>query len=313
MDKIIEQLAPYWLNWQETAIANPIYSLVLGITAFFIGMLLVIILKSPKIARLTRQLTQEQQVLQQTKQKHDALSEQLEQSSTDLVQEKASTETKLAEKQVIIEKISQEKDNEVKTMHSELNSKAQQLEKAQKQLDTHTDQASQLSSTQAKMTEMEQVLNQSTDESVQLKQKIKQLESKLNKNSDAAPVVKNIDHAAFIPTVIEQPKEIIEAEITIPSPAIPVEPILVIDEPIQEVVPEVIPEPAEKPTPVPAPIPDQTPLAKNTGQVFTTRKSLASSDEKLDETSVSFSEKLANMADKMDSIQNKLTGLFGKK
>jgi len=73
MDQYIELFAVYWVDWQQTAIANTRYTVVLATSAFLIGTFIISLLKALKIANLNKQLLAEQKQVEQLTSSHEEL------------------------------------------------------------------------------------------------------------------------------------------------------------------------------------------------------------------------------------------------
>ncbi len=164
MDKYIELMAFYWVDWQQTAIANTRYSVVLAVTAFFIGTFILAILKSGKIKKLQQQLLQNRQLLDEAKTSNDALVKnkaedatqitnlqlQLEDAATnlqaktdELKQQKDSHFTAIAEKDELFLKSVKEKQLEINELNSKFIEKNQLSEQLQNELNEQKDNIAQ--------------------------------------------------------------------------------------------------------------------------------------------------------------------------
>lgn len=178
MDQIIEIMAVYWVDWQQTAIANTRYSVVLGTVAFFIGMFFLAILKSGKIKSLQQQLLQNRQLLDETKNAHDKLvkeqavnvakiteqEQQLEKMAADLQQEKEAHKTEIANKDELFLKLSQEKNLEIEEANSKLIEKNQLSEKLQNELNEYKDNIAKFEEVRSQVTTLEKQLAESNAE-----------------------------------------------------------------------------------------------------------------------------------------------------
>ena len=126
MDQYIELLAFYWVDWQQTAIANTRYSVVLATSAFLIGSIIISLLKALKIANLNKQLTTEKKQFEQLTNSHEELltqhktieeqvttiQQQLTESSTSLEKEEKQHQSDLIAKDKLL--------SESSTTHNEL-------------------------------------------------------------------------------------------------------------------------------------------------------------------------------------------------
>jgi len=184
MDKYIELLAFYWVDWEQTAILNTRYSVVLAVLAFFIGVFIIALLKSGKISKLQKSLSQEKQLVEQAKVKHDELDgqlkesvvlstdlqQQLEQSANTLKQEKEEHQTKIADKDELFLKSGQEKQVEIDNINKALTEKNSLSEKLQTELNEQQAVVAKAVEAQEKIVELDKLLVDSTAEMNDAKQ-----------------------------------------------------------------------------------------------------------------------------------------------
>jgi len=184
MDKYIELLAFYWVDWEQTAILNTRYSVVLAVLAFFIGVFIIALLKSGKISKLQKKLSQEKQLVEQSKVKHDELDaqlkesvvlstdlqQQLEQSANTLKQEKEEHQTKIADKDELFLKSGQEKQVEIDNINKALTEKNSLSEKLQTELNEQQTVVAKAVEAQEKIVELDKLLADSTTEMNEAKQ-----------------------------------------------------------------------------------------------------------------------------------------------
>jgi|GEM_PF-2087933 len=195
MDKYIELLAFYWVDWEQTAILNTRYSVVLAVLAFFIGVFIIAILKSGKISKLQKSLLQEKQLVEQAKVKHDELDgqlkesvvlstdlqQQLEQSANTLKQEKEDHQAQIADKDALFLKSSQEKQVEIDNINTVLTEKNNLSEKLQTELNEQQAVVAKAVEAQEKIVELDKLLVDATAEKNDAKQ---QLQSQLAISSE---------------------------------------------------------------------------------------------------------------------------------
>jgi len=184
MDKYIELLAFYWVDWEQTAILNTRYSVVLAVLAFFIGVFIIALLKSGKISKLQKSLSQEKQLVEQAKVKHDELDaqlkesvvlstdlqQQLEQSANTLKQAKEDHQTQIADKDQLFLKSSQEKQVEIDNINTALTEKNNLSEKLQTELNEQQAVVAKAVEAQEKIVELDKLLVDSTAEMNDAKQ-----------------------------------------------------------------------------------------------------------------------------------------------
>lgn len=231
MDKYIEILAVYWIDWQQTAIANTRYSVVLAVLAIFIGGLVVAALKRKKIVRLMFQVMQEKQHLEKAekkqqellnKQNADAeliteLNQKLEQSAVLLQQEREQHQANIANKDEVFIKAANEKKLEIETIKSALNEKTRFSEQLQSKLNEQKEKIAQYSEAQAKIVSLENQLQQSVTELDSVKQQLQAAISGKAEQDDQAGKLKQtiqtqIDRILKLESQIDDVKNTSEGE-----------------------------------------------------------------------------------------------------
>jgi len=201
MDKYIEVMAFYWIDWQQTAIANTRYSVVLALLAFFIGALFITISKSGKIRKLQKHLMQNGQLLDQANKTQDELvnqgksdavkitnlQQQLEQSSTNMQQqaEQASAtlqqeiekfQADIAKKDQLFIESTKEKQLVIDESNLKLNEKLQLSKQLQNKLDEQKSSIAQYDEVKSQLLE---VTTQLSDTTTELNTAKSQLETEL--------------------------------------------------------------------------------------------------------------------------------------
>ncbi|NOR70484.1 MAG: hypothetical protein GQ532_12455 [Methylomarinum sp.] len=188
MDKYIELMLFYWADWQQTAILNTRYSVVLAVSSFLIGGL---ILRRGKVAKLTQQLTKDKKLLAQAEnkceellnqQKNDAekidhIQQQLTQTSNSLQYEKDLHQSVVSSKEQLFIKSINEKQQGIDVLNATLTEKTQLTEQLQTKLGSQKSNSIQFAELHEKMGEMEKEASQSIIELNTLKQ---QLETEIN-------------------------------------------------------------------------------------------------------------------------------------
>jgi len=202
MDKYIELIAYYGVDWQQTAIANTRYSVVLAVLAVFVGGFIIATLKRRKIVKLIRQVMQAKQQLEKAEQKHEelmvkqkqdqqqieALQQKIEQAASALEQEKEQHQSILASKDELFIKAASDKKVEIDEVNSLLNEKSQLVEQLQAELDGQKEKIAQFTEVQAKVAKLESQSEQVASELTTVKQ---QLDVELtNKNEQDEHIVK---------------------------------------------------------------------------------------------------------------------------
>jgi len=189
MDKYIEVMAFYWIDWQQTAIANTRYSVILAVLAFFIGALFIAISKSGKIRKLQKHLMQNGQLLDQANKTQDELvnqgksdavkitnlQQQLEQSSINMQQqaEQASAtlqqeiekfQADIAKKDQLFIESTKEKQLVIDESNLKLNEKLQLSKQLQNKLDEQKSSIAQYDEVKSQLLEVTTQLSDTTTE-----------------------------------------------------------------------------------------------------------------------------------------------------
>jgi len=206
MDKYIELIAFYWVDWQQTAIANTRYSVVLAVVAFFIGTFILSILKAGKIKKLQQQLLQNRQLLDEAKTANDDLvnktndnekeiatlqqqieeltldiKQQSDQASNDQQQLSDNHKSEIAAKDALILKNSQDKQLEIDQINLKFVEKNELSEQLQAELDKQKDNIAQFAEVKSQVTTLEAQLTASTTELSSIKA---QLDTELRSKDD---------------------------------------------------------------------------------------------------------------------------------
>ena len=186
MDKYIEILTPYLLDWQQTAIENPQFSAALAVLAFFTGSIITSISKGGKLAALNKQLTNEKQQTEQINTKHEelltqhrndteqiaVLQQQLEQATSELQNEKQQHQSSISNKDELFIKSTSDNQQEIDALNTTITDKTNFAEQLQIKLDQQSENISQHSELQTKLNDIEAQANISASELTIVKQQL---------------------------------------------------------------------------------------------------------------------------------------------
>lgn len=195
MDKVIEILVLYWSDWQQTAIDNTRYSVILAVSAIFIGGLIMSILKKKKVVSLMEQVAQEKLSLEKSE---DELKELIKKQDDDLThmtdiqdqltdikkqldQEREEHQSVRAKNDELFIISSHEKQQEVEGISSELTEKKVLIDQLKSELKHQQSKISLHVDEQEKMLEVEKYASESAVELVAVKQ---QLKIEMDKNNE---------------------------------------------------------------------------------------------------------------------------------
>lgn len=179
MDKYIETFAIYFVNWQQTAIDNPQYSIVLAVAAVFIGGLIVLLWMRATTVTLQQKVMIQNHALEQSEQKR----EQLEVTQKNDVENLVSVQQQVEQ----LTKDVQEKQVQMDEMDSTVNDKQKLIEHLQEQFNEQKTQISQYVLDQAKIEVLEKEASEFADDLNNAKQKGQALEVDINiKNEQIA-------------------------------------------------------------------------------------------------------------------------------
>lgn len=195
MELVIKLISLYWADLQQTAIANPRFSIILAALALLMGGLIVAILKRGKIAGLKRQVTQEKQQLEKTEKTHEELltkqknyetqitdvQQQLEQATKNLQHERNEHQSTLSTKDKLFIETANKKQQEVVEINTMLDEKTLLVDRLQGDLNEQESKIAKYAKAQAQIVEMEKQVYQSETELNTVKQ---QLETELNNKNE---------------------------------------------------------------------------------------------------------------------------------
>jgi len=209
MDKYIEMFAPLLMDWQQTAIDNTRYSVVLAALAFIIGWQLVVLFKNKRIAGLNRQLMKEKQNLGEAEQKHQELlvkhkelvvkqendaesitdlQQQLEQLSKNF-QESKDQHAEFLQKHELLSKTLDEKQSAMDALKLDLDDKSHVVEQIQGKLAEQKNLLAEYALDKAKIEE----LKKEASEASSVKQLLLQRE---NENSEQIKKIEKLEQSA---------------------------------------------------------------------------------------------------------------------
>ncbi|MEE9337310.1 MAG: hypothetical protein V3U87_04455 [Methylococcaceae bacterium] len=195
MDQVLEVISFYLTEWQQIAIDNTLYSVVLAALALLIGSfisgLIVAFLKQFKIGRLRREVRQGKKQLDVaeksndellSQQKNDAVQladfqQQLGQATKNLQHERNAHQSLVSEKDVLFLNTAKKKQEEVVAVNTMLEEKTILASQLQSNLTEQESKLSQYEETQVKIVEMEKKMSLSA---IELKTAKQQLETELN-------------------------------------------------------------------------------------------------------------------------------------
>ncbi|MCF6249879.1 MAG: hypothetical protein L3J75_01230 [Methylococcaceae bacterium] len=196
MDKFIEIFVFYLSEWQQVAINNVQYSVVIALGSLLIGVLLVLLLKRKKSVSLKQKLMLQNHALEQSEQKYDkllitqkndvenisSLQQQIDQLTKDL-QESEKQSKEYIQKEELTKKALDAKNLEVDGLESIVNEKNQRVDQLQSKLDEQKIQVSEHALEQAQIVVMEKELSELSNKLNKVEQKIQtQIVELTNKN-----------------------------------------------------------------------------------------------------------------------------------
>jgi len=196
MDKFIEIFVFYLSEWQQVAINNVQYSVVIALGSLLIGVLLVLLLKRKKSVSLKQKLMLQNHALELSEQKYDkllitqkndvenisSLQQQIDQLTKDL-QESEKQSNEYIQKEELIKKALDAKNLEVDGLESIVNEKNQRVDQLQSKLDEQKIQVSEHALEQAQIVVMEKELSELSNKLNKVEQKIQtQIVELTNKN-----------------------------------------------------------------------------------------------------------------------------------
>lgn len=211
MDKFIEILAYLFLDWQQIVNENLSNSLFLGALAFFVGMLLTVVLVKSVVSGLKQQLIKEKKNLELAENKraelvkiqiHDAeqMAEQQQKHNKTVIKlQVAEAEcSNLNIKQQEFSKSLLAKTAEYDDLGLALDEKSQLLVKLQSEFDEQKNKLSQSVVDKLKLDELEKNAEKTDQQASQVKQQILQLEGELKDKNQLIEGLDSSDQAAKI-------------------------------------------------------------------------------------------------------------------
>jgi myosin heavy subunit len=196
MDKFIEIFFFYLSEWQQVAINNVQYSVVIALGSLLIGVFLVVLLKSKNSVSLKQKLMQQNHALEQSEQKYDkllttqkndaenisSLQQQIDQLTKDL-QESEKQHNEFIQQEALSTKALDAKQLELDGLESTVNEKNQRVDQLQSELDEQKIQVSEHALEQAQLVVMEKEVSELSNKLNNVEQQIQtQLVELTNKN-----------------------------------------------------------------------------------------------------------------------------------
>lgn len=196
MDKFIEIFFFYLSEWQQVAINNVQYSVVIALGSLLIGVFLVVLLKSKNSVSLKQKLMQQNHALEQSEKKYDkllttqkndaenisSLQQQIDLLTKDL-QESEKQHNELIQQQALTKKALDAKQLELDGLESTVNEKNQRVDQLQSELDEQKIQVSEHALEQAQLVVMEKEVGELSNKLNNVEQQIQtQLVELTNKN-----------------------------------------------------------------------------------------------------------------------------------
>ncbi len=156
MDTYIQTLSNLWVDWQQIAINNPIYSVVLSLAGFLLGLILVNFLKKNQIFDLKLQVIEENQALKQISNKREELIvaqrndakiitdlQQQQEISAKALKKSNAINSELKKKYDLQFQSLQEQETELDSLKSTVNGKIDEIKQLQAEVDQQKDLISQ--------------------------------------------------------------------------------------------------------------------------------------------------------------------------
>ncbi len=199
MDQYIELIVYYLSDWKSTAISNTLYSVVLAALAFFLGGLLINLLKRLSIKGLNQQLEEKNQALEQANNKQQELfnkQKEDEEQMLSLTQETKQLSNKLQANEQLLNKTVDEKKIAEEGFETSLNDKTKYSEQLEVELQDQKNKLSEYVVVQTKLQEMERQASEAINETDQVKQQIMQLQNDLNNKDKQIEQLENSNQPA---------------------------------------------------------------------------------------------------------------------
>lgn len=205
---MIETIGLYWSDWQQTAIDNTRYSVVLAVFAIFIGGFIMSILKKKKITNLVEQVTQEKLSLEKSEYERVSL---LKKQDDDLAhitdirhqleKEREMHQSVTAKKDELFIISSHEKQQEMEGVSSELTEKKVLIDQLKSELKLQQSKVALHVDVQENVLEIEKDASQLAAELVAVKQQLKIEIDKNNEQLEQFGALKKTDNTDIGSTV----------------------------------------------------------------------------------------------------------------
>ncbi len=189
MQKFIETFAYYWVDWQQTAISNIPYSIVLALLSMFIGGYIITALKRKRIIGLKNKIKQHKHLVNEAEKKYKDLLQgqindaervaslqlRIDMASSNLLEEKVKLESIVFENEELSLKETNKKQLEIDALNTKILEKNQLIEQLKDDLYEKSNKNSLDSNAKEKIVALEEKDSQSTAELNDLKLQLKKM------------------------------------------------------------------------------------------------------------------------------------------
>ncbi|MCF6204620.1 MAG: hypothetical protein L3J59_13285 [Methylococcaceae bacterium] len=189
MQNFIETLAYYWVDWQQAAISNTSYSIVLSILSMFIGGYIITALKRKRIIGLKNKIKQHKLQVNKAEKKYKNLLQgqindaervaslqlRIDMASSNLLEEKVKLESIVFENEELFLKETNKKQLEIDALNATILEKNQLIEQLKDDLHEKSNKTSLNSNAEEKFFVLEKKDSQSTAELNDLKLQLEKM------------------------------------------------------------------------------------------------------------------------------------------
>ena len=201
MQKFIEIFSFYWVDWQQTAISNIPYSIVLAILSMFIGGYIITALKRKRIIGLKKKIKQHKHLVIKAEKKYKDLLQgqindaervaslqlRIDMASSNLLEEKVKLESIVFENEELSLKETNKKQLEIDTLNTKVLEQNQLIEQLKDDLYEKSNKNPLDSNAEEKIFALEKKDSQSTAELNDLKLQLEKMKE-LHKTEEIRPV-----------------------------------------------------------------------------------------------------------------------------
>ncbi len=201
MQKFIENFAYYWVDWQQTAISNIPYSIVLALFSMFIGGYIITVLKRKRIIGLKKKIKQHKHLVNKAEKKYKDLLQgqikdaervaslqlRIDMASSNLLEEKVKLESIVFENEELSLKETNKKQLEIDALNAEILEKNRLIEQLKDNLYEKSNKNSLDSNAKEKIFALEKKDSQSTTELNDLKLQLEKMRG-IHKIEEIKPV-----------------------------------------------------------------------------------------------------------------------------